>query len=148
MMRGGTGGETGGKVIRTRGQPAGQEDQWSCAPIEKAFDGVYKPIRARASAPAPRERARRTAAPIEDATRVRYGGISYPTSQSGISASEAPRRRAEEHLALASLIGAFGNRKSLADALADEIILASNKDSNSYVIKKKVELKRIARSAR
>ena len=31
-------------------------------------------------------------------------------------------------MALAALIGAFKNRKSLSDALANEIILASNKD--------------------
>jgi small subunit ribosomal protein S7 len=86
------------------------------------------------------------AAPIEDTTRIRYGGINYNVAV-GISA----QRRLDvalRNMALSSLIGAFKNKKSLADALAEELILAANKDTNSYAIKKKVELERIARSAR
>ena len=45
-------------------------------------------------------------------------------------------------------LGAFKNKKSLAEALAGELILAASKDPMSYAIKKKVELERIARSAR
>ena len=143
MMRGGTGQKIGGKVIRTKGALQGKKIM-VMRTVEKAFDILANktgknPVQLLVSA-------LENAAPIEDTTRVRYGGISYNVAV-GISAA----RRLDvalRNLALASLIVSFKNRKTLADALADEIILASNKDSNSYVIKKKVELERIARSAR
>jgi small subunit ribosomal protein S7 len=143
MMRGGTGQRIGGKVIRTKGALQGKKIKVMRS-VEAAFDIINRktgknPVQLFVGA-------LENAAPIEDTTRVRYGGISYNVAV-GISAA----RRLDvalRNLALASLIGAFKSRKSLADALADEIILASNRDTNSYAIKKKVELERIARSAR
>lgn len=143
MMRGGTGKKIGGKVIRTKGALQGKKTKVMRI-VEAAFDTVSKrtgknPIQLLVYA-------LENAAPIEDTTRVRYGGISYNVAV-GISAT----RRLDvalRNLALAALIGAFKSRKSLADALADEIILASNRDANSYAIKRKVERERIARSAR
>jgi small subunit ribosomal protein S7 len=143
LMRGGTGQKIGGKVIRTKGALQGKKIKVMHA-VEAAFETINKrtgknPMQVLVSA-------LEYAAPIEDTTRRRYGGINYNVAV-GISAA----RRLDvalRNVALATLIGAFKNKKSLADALADELILASTKDANSYAIKKKVELERIARSAR
>ena len=143
LMRGGTGQKVGGKVIRTEGALQGKKIKVMHI-VEDAFDIIKKktgknPAQVLVSA-------LEYSAPIEDTTRIRYGGINYNVAV-GISA----QRRLDvalRNMALSSLIGAFKNKKSLADALADELILAANKDPNSYAIKKKVELERIARSAR
>jgi len=51
-------------------------------------------------------------------------------------------------MALAAIMGSFDKKKTLAQALADEITLASNADINSYAIKKRDETERMARAAR
>jgi len=143
LMRGGTGQKIGGKVIRTEGRLQGKKIKLMRI-VEKSFDIIASktnsnPVQLLVNA-------LENSAPIEDTTRIRYGGINYNVAV-GISAS----RRLDvalRNVALAALIGAFKNRKTLADALAEEIILAANKDPNSYAIKKKVEIEHIARSAR
>lgn len=143
LMRGGTGAKVGGKVIRTEGALQGKKVKVMHI-VEDAFEIIGKKT---GKNPAQvLVNALENAAPIEDTTRIRYGGINYNVAV-GISAA----RRLDvalRNVALSSLIGAFKNRKSLADALAGELILAATKDPNSYAIKKKVELERIARSAR
>jgi small subunit ribosomal protein S7 len=53
------------------------------------------------------------------------------------------------NVALAAIMGAFDKKKTLAQALADEIEFAAKDDSNSsYAIKKRDETERMARSAR
>jgi small subunit ribosomal protein S7 len=143
LMRGGTGAKVGGKVIRTKGALQGKKVKVMHI-LEDAFEIINKktgknPVQVLVNA-------LEYAAPIEDTTRIRYGGINYNVAV-GISAA----RRLDvalRNVALASLISAFKNKKRLADSLADEITLAASKDANSYAIKKKVELERIARSAR
>jgi small subunit ribosomal protein S7 len=143
LMRGGTGQKIGGKVIRTKGALQGKKVKVMHI-VESAFDSINKktgknPAQVLVDA-------LENSAPIEDTTRIRYGGINYNVAV-GISAS----RRLDvalRNVALSSLIGAFKSKKTLAEALADELVLAANKDPNSYAIKKKVELERIARSAR
>ncbi len=143
LMRGGTGQKIGGKVIRTEGALQGKKIKVMHV-VKDAFETVNKktgknPVQVLVNA-------LENSAPIEDTTRIRYGGINYNVAV-GISAA----RRLDvalRNLALSSLIGAFKSRKSLADALAEELILAANRDPTSYAIKKKVELERIARSAR
>ncbi len=143
LMRGGTGQKIGGKVIRTEGALQGKKVK-VLRIVQDAFEIINKktgknPVQVLVSA-------LENAAPIEDTTRIRYGGINYNVAV-GISAA----RRLDvalRNIALASLIGAFKSKKRLADALADELILGAAKDPNSYAIKKKVELERIARSAR
>ncbi len=143
LMRGGTGAKIGGKVIRTKGALQGKKVKVMHV-VEDAFETVNKktgknPVQVLVTA-------LEYAAPIEDTTRIRYGGINYNVAI-GISAA----RRLDvalRNVALASLIGAFKAKKTLADTLADELILAAAKDPNSYAIKKKVEVERIARSAR
>lgn len=43
---------------------------------------------------------------------------------------------------------AFHNSKSVAECLADELVNAAKGSSNSYAIKKKDELERVAKSNR
>jgi small subunit ribosomal protein S7 len=143
LMRGGTGQKIGGKVIRTKGALQGKKVKVMHI-VEAAFEIINKktgknPAQVLVSA-------LENTAPIEDTTRIRYGGINYNVAV-GISAA----RRLDvalRNMALSSLIGAFKSKKTLADALAEELILSANKDPASYAIKKKVELERIARSAR
>lgn len=60
---------------------------------------------------------------------------------------------APERLTLCTLLSqarnsAFRNAKSIAECLADEVINASKGSSNSYAIKKKDELERVAKANR
>ncbi len=143
LMRGGTGKKIGGKVIRTEGRLQGKKIKVIHV-VEKAFDTVKKntgknPLQVLIDA-------LQNSAPIEDTTRVRYGGISYNVAV-GISA----QRRinvALKNIALAALIGAFKNKRSLSDALANELVLAANNSPDSYAVKKRVEGERIAKRAR
>ncbi len=143
LMRGGTGKKIGGKVIRTEGRLQGKKVKVMKI-VEKAFDVVNKqtgknPLQVLINA-------LQNSAPIEDTTRVRYGGISYNVAV-GISA----QRRlnvALKNIALAALIGSFKNRRTLADSLANELMLAANNSPDSYAIKKRVEGERIAKRAR
>jgi len=49
---------------------------------------------------------------------------------------------------MSAVIGAFASKRTLAEALANELVLASNMDINSYAIKRKNEIERMARSAK
>ncbi len=143
IMRGGTGKKVGGKVIRREGKLQGRKIK-VMSTIENAFDIINKqtgknPVQVFVDA-------LQNSAPIEDTTRVRYGGISYNVAV-GIS-SERRMDVALRSIALAALINSFKNRKTLADALANELILASTKSQDSYAIKKRVEIERIAKRAR
>ncbi|MGC8479458.1 MAG: 30S ribosomal protein S7 [Candidatus Micrarchaeia archaeon] len=143
MMRGGTGKKVGGKVIRTEGRLQGKKIKVMHV-VEDAFDTINKktgknPVQVFINA-------LQNAAPIEDTTRVRYGGISYNVAV-GISSN----RRVDvalKNIALAALINAFNKRKKLSDALADELVLAADKAPESYAIKKRLEGERIAKRAR
>ena len=143
LMRGGTGKKIGGRVIRTEGRLQGKKIKVMHI-IEESFGIVNQktgknPMQVFVEA-------LQNAAPIEDTTRVRYGGIAYNVAV-GISS----RRRVDvalRNVALAALTGAFRSRKRLADSLADELILASSNSPDSYAIKKRAESERIARRAR
>ncbi len=63
----------------------------------------------------------------------------------------SPKRRVDmalRNISLAAIISSFDKKATLAEALANEIILAATGDVNSYAIKKKDETERMARSAR
>lgn len=143
LMRGGTGRKVGGKIIRTKGRLQGKKLKVMHI-VEGAFEIVHKqtnknPIQVFIDA-------LEQAAPIEDTTRVRYGGITYNVA---VDISSVRRVNvALKNLALSAILGAFKNRRPLSEALANEIMLAANKDANSYAIKKRVESERMARSAR
>ncbi len=143
LMRGGTGKKVGGKVIRTGGRLQGKKLKVMHI-VEDSFEIIGRktgknPVQVFVDA-------LQNSAPIEDTTRVRYGGISYNVAV-GISAN----RRVDvalKNIALASLIGAFKKRKILAEALAEELTQAALNAPESYAIKKRIESERIARRAR
>jgi small subunit ribosomal protein S7 len=143
LMRGGTGGKIGGHVIRTEGRLQGRKIKVTRI-IEDAFDMIGKqtgknPVQVFI-------RALENSAPIEDTTRVVYGGI---TSNVAVDVSASRRLDiALRNVAMATIISAFKNKRTLAQALANELILASSMDINSYAIKRKNEIERMARSAK
>ncbi|HID17535.1 TPA: 30S ribosomal protein S7 [Candidatus Bathyarchaeota archaeon] len=86
------------------------------------------------------------AAPCEEVTRIVYGGVAYP-----VSVDVSPQRRIDlalRHITDGAREAAFGNPKTIDECLAEEIILAANRDSRSYAIKKRDEIERIALSSR
>jgi len=143
LMRGGTGEKTSGKVIRTHGRLQGKKFK-AMKIVEKAFDSIAQgtksnPVQVLVDAV-------QNTAPREDTTRVQYGGVSY---QVAVDVSASRRLdMALRNLSMAAIIGAFDKKKTLAQALSDEITLAARNDQNSYAIKKRDETERMARSAR
>jgi len=143
LMRGGTGEKTSGKVIRTHGRLQGKKAR-AMEIVEHAFGDVA--MRSKINPVQVLVNALRNTAPREDTTRVQYGGVSYQ-----VAVDVSAQRRLDmalRNIALAAIMGAFDKKKTLAQALADEIILAANNDINSYAIKKRDETERMARSAR
>lgn len=86
------------------------------------------------------------AAPREEITRLQFGGISVPKA-----VDVSPARRLDialRNLARGTVDSTFKNKKPVAECLADELILASKADMNSFSVAKKEELERVAQSAR
>ncbi|EET89613.1 MAG: 30S ribosomal protein S7 [Candidatus Micrarchaeales archaeon] len=143
MMRGGTGKKIGGHVIRTKGRLQGKKIKVMHV-IESAFDSVHRDTKEN-----PLQlliMALENSAPIEDTTRIRQGG-----TVSNIPVDISASRRLDialRNIATASIIGAFGSKKTISEALANELILAAKNDINSYAIKRKNEIERMARSAK
>jgi len=83
--------------------------------------------------------------PREETTRIKYGGIGYQ-----VAVDIAPQRRVDLSLGFltrGTLQSAFKNKRTVAECLADEIILASEHDTRSFAIQKKEEKERVARAA-
>jgi len=143
LMRGGTGGKIGAKVIRTKGRLQGKKIKVIHI-IESAFEIVNaktskNPLQMLINA-------LENSAPIEDVTRIRQGG-----TIASISVDVSASRRLDialKNVAISAITGAFKKRRSIAEALADELVLAANRDVNSYAIKRKNEIERMARSAK
>lgn len=86
------------------------------------------------------------AAPREEITRLRFGGISVPRA-----VDISPSRRLDmalRNITTGAVQATFKNKKPVEECLADEIFLASKGDMQSSAIAKKEELERIAGSAR
>ncbi|MCZ7399724.1 MAG: 30S ribosomal protein S7 [Candidatus Methanoperedens sp.] len=86
------------------------------------------------------------AGPREETVRLQYGGIAVPKS-----VDTAPQRRVDTALRLiaeGAQQASFGTKKSLANALADEIIAAANHDVKGYAMGKKDNIERVAKAAR
>jgi len=86
------------------------------------------------------------AAPREEVTRLKYGGINVPKA-----VDVSPSRRLDialRNIATGAVKASHKNRKSIAQCLAEEILMASRGDVNSYAVAKKDETERIAASAR
>jgi len=91
-------------------------------------------------------RAIEKAAPRDEVTVIEYGGARYPQA-----VDVSPLRRV--NLALRWIVQgasdkAFNKKKTIAEGLAEEIILASQENGESYAIKKKKESEAQADSAR
>jgi len=85
-------------------------------------------------------------APREDSTRI---GSQGTVRRQAVDVS--PMRRVNQAVALLTIgtrQSAMRNIKSVAECLADELINAAKGSSNSYAIKKKDELERVAKSNR
>jgi small subunit ribosomal protein S7 len=86
------------------------------------------------------------AAPKEETTRLRFGGISVPKA-----VDIAPQRRLDaalRNICQGAINSSHKNKKSIGSCLADEVIKASKNDPASFSIAKKNDVERIARSAR
>jgi small subunit ribosomal protein S7 len=86
------------------------------------------------------------AAPREEITRLKFGGISVPKA-----VDVSPSRRLDlalRNICTGSLSASYRNKKSIQECLANELILASKGDMNSFSISKKEEMERVAASAR
>ena len=85
------------------------------------------------------------AGPREETVRLKYGGINVPKS-----VDTAPQRRVDSALKFITegVQKASRGKKSVAAALADELIAASKGDVKAYSVGKKEERERIAKSAR
>ncbi len=143
LMRGGTGSKIGGHVIRTEGRLQGKK-QKVLKIIESAFDRINQ--RTHLNPVEVLVRALENSAPIEDTTRVRYGGII-----SNVAVDVSASRRLDialRNVAIAAIVGAFKKKRKIDEALADELVMAANNDVNSYATKRKNEIERMARSAK
>ncbi len=86
------------------------------------------------------------AAPREEITRLRFGGISVPRA-----VDIAPSRRLDlaiRNICKGAVASTHKNKKPIEACLADEILMAANEDISSFSISRKEELERVAVSAR
>jgi small subunit ribosomal protein S7 len=86
------------------------------------------------------------AAPREEVTRLRFGGISVPRA-----VDIAPSRRldiAMRNVCKGAVASTHKSKKAIENCLADEILMAAQGDMNSFSITKKEEMERVAVSAR
>ncbi len=85
-------------------------------------------------------------APCEDTTRISYGGVVYH-----LSVDVAPQRRIDlalRHITEGARASSINNPKSIQETLADELVLAANKDIKSAGVAKRNEIERVAQSSR
>ena len=86
------------------------------------------------------------AGPREDSTRIGTGGVARRQA-----VDVAPLRRVNVGIYLiccGARNSAFRNIKTISECLADEILNAAKGSSNSYAVKKKDEIERIAKGNR
>jgi small subunit ribosomal protein S5e len=82
----------------------------------------------------------------EDSTRIGSGGV---VRRQAVDVS--PLRRVNQSIALCIkgvMESSFRNVKSVAECLSDELINAANASNNSYAVKKKEEVERVAKGNR
>lgn len=91
-------------------------------------------------------RAVENSAPCEDTTRISYGGVVYH-----LSVDVAPQRRIDlaiRHITAGARAASANNPRSIAECLAEELILAANNDIKSAGVSKRNEIERVAQSSR
>jgi len=85
-------------------------------------------------------------AQCEDTTRLSYGGIVYH-----LSVDVSPQRRVDlalRHICEGARQASVHKPRSIAECLAEELILAANHDMKSYAVSKRHEKERIAQASR
>ena len=85
-------------------------------------------------------------APRDETTMIEYGGARYPQA-----VDVSPIRRvnlALKHICHGASDKAFNKKKTLAQGLADEIIMAADNNGESFAVKKKNDAEKQADSAR
>jgi small subunit ribosomal protein S7 len=86
------------------------------------------------------------AGPREEITRLQFGGISV---QKSVDTSSARRLDiALRNICKGAVRATYKSKKPIAQCLAEEIILASKGDMNSWAVGKKEEIERVAASSR
>jgi len=143
MRSGATKRKVGGHFIRRAGGYTGKKIKAYKA-VRGAFDLIHE--RTQENPLQILVRALENSAPREEVTTLTYGGVSYHQS-----VDIAPQRRLDialKNIALGASDKTFKSKLSFTQALADEIILASDSDVKSYAVNKKEETERIAKSAR
>lgn len=91
-------------------------------------------------------RAIENSSPRDEVTVIEYGGAKYPQA-----VDVSPLRRINlslRHIAQGSSDNAFNKKKHFSQGLAEEIIMASEENGNSFSIRKKTEAEKQADSAR
>ena len=86
------------------------------------------------------------AAPLEETTRLRFGGISVPKA-----VDIAPQRRLDisiRNICSGAVNASHKNKKSIESCLADELMKAAKNDVASFSVAKKNDIERVAKSAR
>lgn len=86
------------------------------------------------------------AAPKEETTRLRFGGIMVPKA-----VDVAPMRRLDiaiRNICTGSMNASHKNRKRIEACLADELMKAAKNDPASFSVAKKNDVERIAKAAR
>jgi small subunit ribosomal protein S7 len=86
------------------------------------------------------------AAPKEETTRLRFGGIMVPKA-----VDISPQRRLDialRNICTGSMTASHKNKKRMEACLADELLKASKNDPSSFAVAKKNDLERVAKAAR
>jgi small subunit ribosomal protein S7 len=143
MRSGATKRKVGGHFIRRAGGYSGKKIK-SYKTVKGAFDLIHE--RTEENPVQILIRALENSAPREEVTTLTYGGVSYHQS-----VDIAPQRRLDialKNIVLGASDKSFKSKSSFTQALANEIILASESDVKSFAVNKKEEIERIAKSAR
>lgn len=86
------------------------------------------------------------AAPKEEITRLRFGGISVPKA-----VDTSPQRRLDialRNICKGVITSTYKNKKSIELCLADELVNASKNEVSSFAVTKRNDMERVAKSAR
>ncbi len=143
LMRSGQGSsKLGGRYIRGRGG-CGKKLQ-ATKIVEEAFEIVEQrtkqnPVQVLVDAVI-------NAAPREDVVRVQMGGVFVP-----VAVDVSPLRALDvalRNISLAAFSKSFNTKTSAAEALAEELIAASQNDPKSFAVMRREEIERIARQSR
>jgi small subunit ribosomal protein S7 len=112
--------------------------------VRKAFDIIEK--RTKTNPVQVLVDALQNAAPKEETTRLRFGGIMVPKA-----VDISPQRRLDialRNICTGSMTASHKNKKRIEACLADELLKASKNDPASFAVAKKNDLERVAKAAR